>query len=396
MNPFLPLSTEEQFTAHLRMEILKGRLSGGMPGVLQLAATLKTSPRTVTAAVRRLEQEGFLERPGAGRRSRIVIPEGIHPPGLRIEILLYEQGDLSIDYLIHLKYSLQEAGHTVSFSSKALADMDMDVKRVARHVQNTPADAWVIVAGSLPVLEWFAAQTVPALAIFGAVRRVPAIAGTGPEKKPALAVAVKRLTALGHRRIVMLVREDWRAAKPGSFERWFLDLLEAEGIRTGPYHLPDWQADAAGLCRSLDALFQYTPPTAIILDEPALFMAARLHLAQRGITSPQHVSIICLDPDPIFDWCHPAVSHVSWDTNAMVRRILQWANHVAHGKPDRRQTFFKARFIDGGTIGPVNRSGFPGWQPTPLRPGGTGAQGQGLVAGKDQAASAPVAGHSVS
>lgn len=339
---------------HLRQEILRGRLSGMMPGVLQLAATLKTSPRTVTAAVKRLEHEGFLEGQGAGRSSRIVIPEGSRPPGLRVEILLYEKGDVCLDYLIHLKYSLQEAGHAVSFSSKALADLGMDVKRVEQHVKKTPADAWVFVAGSRPVLEWFAAQTVPALAMFGPLRHVPAIAGVGPEKRPALAEAVKRLTALGHRRIVLLVREDRRAAKPGSFERWFQDLLEAEGIRTGPYNLPDWQADAAGLCRGLDSLFQYTPPTAIIMDETALFMAARLHLAQRGITSPRHVSIMCLDPDPIFDWCHPAVAHVHWDTNAMVRRILQWANNVAHGKQDRRQTFFKAEFIEGGTIGPAN------------------------------------------
>jgi hypothetical protein len=32
-----------------------------------------------------------------------------------------------------------------------------------------------------------------------------------------------------------------------------------------------------------------------------------------------------------------------------------WANHIARGKRDRRETNTHAEFIDGGTIGPVKR-----------------------------------------
>jgi len=32
---------------------------------------------------------------------------------------------------------------------------------------------------------------------------------------------------------------------------------------------------------------------------------------------------------------------------------MHWADNVAHGKDDRRQTFTKAEFIEGGTVGPV-------------------------------------------
>jgi len=229
----------------------------------------------------------------------------------------------------------------------------MGVKRVARHVRHTKADAWVVAAASKPVLEWFATQPVPTLAMFGCLRDVPSLAGVVPDKNPALAVAVRRLAGLGHRRIVMMVREERRVPEPGFVERHFLDLLEAEGIGTGPYNLPAWEEDARGLCRCLDSLFAHTPPTALIFDEPQLFTAARLHLAQRGISSPDHVSIMCLDHDPGFAWCQLAVTHLAWDAKALVRRIQKWVDNVAAGREDHSQTFLKTEFIEGGTIGPV-------------------------------------------
>ena len=59
------------------------------------------------------------------------------------------------------------------------------------------------------------------------------------------------------------------------------------------------------------------------------------------------------DPDPGFEWCRPPVAHIRWDYRPVVRRVVRWTNNVALGKDDRRQSFTKAEFVDGGTIGPV-------------------------------------------
>lgn len=356
MKSFRLLSAVDQLAMHLRQEILRGSLQGTMPGVLQLAETLGTSPKTVVEAVKLLEHQGLLVGQGRGCRSRIVIPKGLRPPELRIAIFLYEPGDLATGYIIELKHQLQEAGHVVTYSTKYLMHLEKDLEKVVRYVRKTPADAWVVICGSLAVLEWFAAQPVPALAMCGRMREV-SMPGVMPHKLPALEAAVRRLVALGHRRIVIPVREHKLMPQPGLSERRFLEVLEAEGIPTGPYNLPDWQGSPEGLCRCLDSLFGPTPPTAIIIDEAPVFTAARLHLAHRGITSPQDVSVICLDPDPLHALCRPQVSHLYWDTDAMVRRIVQWANKVASGKKDRRKTFLKTEFIEGGTIGPVKDRG---------------------------------------
>ena len=103
--------------------------------------------------------------------------------------------------------------------------------------------------------------------------------------------------------------------------------------------------------RCLDSLFRHTPPTAIFIDEMPLFIAAQQHLAQLGILAPRHVSLICLDPDPAFAGRKPSVAHIHWDSRPIVRRIASWADNVARGKDDRRQSFTKAEFVEGGTIG---------------------------------------------
>jgi DNA-binding LacI/PurR family transcriptional regulator len=106
----------------------------------------------------------------------------------------------------------------------------------------------------------------------------------------------------------------------------------------------------------LDSLFRVTPPTALILDEPILFNAGFHHLARRGLRVPQDVSMVCTDVEPGFAWCLPAITHIRWDYHPLVRRIVRWANNVARGKDDRRQSFSKAEYVEGGTIGPAPRS----------------------------------------
>ena len=70
--------------------------------------------------------------------------------------------------------------------------------------------------------------------------------------------------------------------------------------------------------------------------------------------APQHVSLVCCEPDPTFDWFEPLVTHICWDSRPLARRIVRWADNVAHGKDDRRASFTKAEFVEGGTIGPVS------------------------------------------
>jgi DNA-binding LacI/PurR family transcriptional regulator len=346
-------SVTDQVTERLRQGMVEGRWRGTLPGRKALAAELGCSQGTVEEAMRRLAKAGLLVSQGAGRRQRIEISKAkMKPRALRVVILLYEDSDHTERYILELVHRLQEAGHSPAFAEKTMHDLGMDVKRIARFVEKTAADAWVVLGGAREVLEWFSNYRIPAFALFGRLTKVP-LASTSPKKADALLELVDRLVDLGHRRIVLLTRHERRKPTPGFLEQLFLDRLVQRGIPTGSYNLPDWNDDPEGFRRILDSLFDRTPPTALLISQPMLFFATVQHLATRGISAPQHVSLACMDGDTTFNWALPKVTHITWDFDPIINRVVKWADNISCGQDDRRKSSSMARLVLGGTIGLV-------------------------------------------
>lgn len=353
MRPLRLYSAVEQVTQHLREELNSRLRDEVLPGVNRLAAELGVNHKTVEAAVKKLEQEGLLQKSGP-RRSRLIRPSGQQATkSLRVVILPSQASVLTMNYMVELRHELLEAGHAVDIASRSLGALRLQVQRVARFVQQTDADAWVVQAGTREVLEWFSTQAVPVFALFGRFHGLPIAAG-GADKLPALIAAVRALSSLGHRRIVLMIRPRHRSPQPGIFCRAFLDELAACGIQAGAkYNLPDWEESREGFLACLANLFAMTPPTALIIDEAKCFAAAHHFLAGRGLRVPQDVSLVCTDDDPTFVWCEPSIAHMSWNPVPVVRGVVRWAAHVGSGQLDVRQSLTKAKFVSGGTIGPA-------------------------------------------
>ena len=354
MDPFRLLSAVEQVAEHLRREMLRGSLQGKLPGINPLATELGVGHKTVKAALRILEKEGILINQGRGARRLISLPDDSSPPALRVSILDHDPLDQTDQWMVALRQQLLNNGHNPCFTEKSLIELGMDLSRIARLVKRTPTDAWVVSSASREVLEWFAEQETPTFSLFGVRVGLP-IAGTGPDKAKPIADATRRLIALGHRRISLLCLSQLRLPKPAHGVRAFFHELEAAGITTGQFNLPDWEASERGFKKCLDSLYGLTPPTALILDEPYLFHAAFHHFTRLGLRVPHDVSLVCTDPDPGFNWCQPSVAHIQWDYQQCVRRIERWVDNIARGKDDRRQTYTKAQFVEGGSIGPPPR-----------------------------------------
>ena len=345
-------SITAQIAEHIRSEILRGRWDDFVPGRQPLAEELGVSPKTIRMALDQLEREGLLQSCGTGKRRRILTHCVTPNKSLRIHILPYETSEIRNRNMADLQHGLRNAGHSVDFAERSLCDLDMEVPRVAAMVSKTPADLWIVIAGSRPILEWFASMPLPTFALMGRMRGLP-IAGTKPDKIQAQRDAIQRLHQLGHRRIVQIVRKDRVTPRPGALEQAFLDELESLGIPTGPYNLPVWHGGAHGFHRCLDSLFHHTPPTAVIAQEAPILIALQQYLARRGIFAPEKISLISGDPDLAFEWCLPAVSHISWSFQPILKRISRWVENVAAGRADLGQKLTKAAFIEGGTIGPV-------------------------------------------
>jgi len=348
------LTASEQVADHLRGELLKDHWGGRVPGLLSLARELRVGKDTVEAAMRILEQEEFLLMQGHGRR-RVVAPGvGTGPRQLRIALLDYDPPAKTDQWTHELLFRLNEAGHDAFFTEKCLTQLKMQVPQIKRLVARTKADAWIVAAGSREILEWFAASGLLTMALFGRRRGLP-IAAVGPDQPQAMAGLARQLIDLGHRRIVLITRPTRLLPEPGASERAFLETLATAGVATGSYNLPEWEETLPGLQRMLSALFARTPPTALVVAESPLFTAVQQFVARRRLLVPTDVSLACTDPSPDFVWQQPAVTHIRWDHRSVIRRILRWADNVAHGKDDRRQTLTKAELVWGGTVGPVQK-----------------------------------------
>jgi len=349
------MSTSDQLANHLREEIRSGRMAGEMPGIKQLVRKFGVNSVTTTKAVKQLEREGLIIARGDRRKRLIAGHAESGPRTMRIGLLYYDRHNNCRADALELRQSIIDAGHTPVVAPKSMQDLGMSVQRIIRHVNSIEADAWVVYAGPSELLQWFANGDIPAFAIYGRMTSVN-LAGMAIRRIHILEMLVAKLVNLGHQRIVMIVREERRKPQYGLPERFFLEQLQAKGIPTGPYNIPDWEETPEGLEDCLNKLFKHTPPTAMLIDDAVLFHAIQTQLAARGIITPRDISLICHDYSESFEWTRPGISHIYWDYLPTIRRAMKWIKNVSEGIEDRRRSYTDAKFHDGGTIGPAPAS----------------------------------------
>jgi DNA-binding LacI/PurR family transcriptional regulator len=346
-------SSSAQLAEYLQEQIRDRIWTTTLPGESWLMAHLQVGRGTVRAAMAQLEAEGILAPCGQGKRRQIVLNrDAFTTRKIRVRIFLYEIQDRSCIDISSLLAELLAEGMDADFTRKSFKDLNMQVAKVEQYVSQNPADAWILISASQEVIEWFSQQEVPSHAMYGRHEGLP-IAAAFPIIIPGQTAAVQRLIELGHKRIVMLARAERRKPKLLRSEQVFIEQLEAAGIKTSDYNLPDWEESREGLRRLVDELLRFSPPTAMLFQEAQLYIAVKSHLADRGVICPRHISLVVADEDPCFGWCHPIPSQIQWDYRKVVRSIVRWAKNVADGKEDRRKIGTEAEFVEGGSIGPV-------------------------------------------
>jgi len=343
----------------LRDGLLTGRWVGTLPGEIKLAQELGVGRNTVHAALRLLEAEGLLDKQGLGRSRKVAgLGSGDKSRGpLRVGVLLHERmvdenpGMQGI--LAKLQHEIEHAGHVCFFSEPCQAGLRHNIRRIAKYQAEMQADAWVVVAPRPEVVEWFAAQPFPAIALGGSNPDVN-LASTGTLASPARAEALRRLLALGHTRIVMICLSRLRQPVPSPYVSRFTAELDAHHISWSyRYNVPEWEETPAGFRALLTRLFAVSAPTALIIDETPRLVAVLSFLAEHGWRVPEQVSLFVAQWDSSLAWGHPPIAHVTWDDTPLVRRVVRWLAAVANGHPDRKTVLFPAEFVPGGSMAPV-------------------------------------------
>jgi DNA-binding LacI/PurR family transcriptional regulator len=278
---------------------------------------------------------------------------------LRVGVLLHErmvdENPGMHDTLAKLQHEIEQAGHVCFFSKPCQASLRHDTGRIAKYLAEMQADAWVVVAPRSEVAQWFATQPVPAIAL-GLGNPDVNLAGTGTLGTLARVEALRRLLALGHRRIVLICLSHLRQPVPRLSVSSFTAELDARHVLwSHPYNVPEWEETPAGFRALLTGLFAVSPPTALMIDETPRLMATLAFLAKRGLRVPEQVSLFVGQWDSSLAWADPPIAHVNWDDTPLVRRVVRWLAAVAKGRPDRKTILYPAEFVPGGSIGPVRK-----------------------------------------
>jgi DNA-binding LacI/PurR family transcriptional regulator len=357
MHPVSRLSLVEQTALHLQRGFEAGRWQGALPGVLRLAAELGVSKDTTEAALVLLESRGCIVSRGRGRR-REIVPDasaGKFRQSLRIGMLLRDGLAKSVsqtqEIFLKLTHDLESLGHKPLWAPKSLDDLGHDPERIGRMVTKCQADAWILSGAAAEVIDWFHRRGIPYILLGGRQGDYP-VATASMDSSKALRETVQQLIGLGHARIVLICLPDWVRPEPGRMVRTFLQQLRDAGLPAGDYNAPWHESTPDGFAKLLESLFKLTPPTALIVPNLHYAIAVLGFLGTRGLSVPRDLSLVVRSADPAFDWMRPQIAHFQCPTDKLIRRIVQWIDRCAKGKPDRDTKVVDAMLVEGETMAP--------------------------------------------
>jgi LacI family transcriptional regulator len=363
MKPIVRPSLVEVTAEHLRQGIREGRWQHQLPGVRPLAIEFSVSKETVRAALSLLEKERWVSCQGAGRFRQILSSPPTLQEGrgtLRVAILLRlpleRLSALSQGHMVALMHEVRMAGHQAFVASRYPRTPGKDGTTLKRLVAETQADAWIAYSASHEVLAWFASQRLPVFALGGHPKDLD-IPWACSDQSEALQSAVTSLVAKGHRRIVLITSDKWLRPKTNASALVFANCLRAQGLSVTDYNLPYWDMTPEGLEQLLSSLFHTTPPTALLIQEPAWTVATLGWLLQRGLNVPEDVSLVSLQPDPALHFWRPAIAHFHWLTAPHIHHAMKWLRSLVEGSAHPGSRRVRVTFVAEGTVG-VARSAF--------------------------------------
>lgn len=356
MTPTLHRSTVVQQVAEaLREGIRRGRLQQELPGVLRLASEFDVAKATMRAALRIVEAEGLVAKKGQ-RGARVVVhgqaSRSTHSRTLRVCMLLdrpmEEQRASERETLLKIQLGIEASGYTCFFAPKSQAELGYNTARIARFAREADADAWIVLKGRSAVLQWFAGQKLPALALDS--DETTSLAHASRNLKGMLMDAMLRLTQFGHRRITFLLNESFQMPHSTISKEILARFAALQIPSSAAYNTPVWTETEDGLHQVLDALFRVTPPTALFVQDMRILLPTLSFMAARGIRVPGQVSLIAGFCDGEIEWTSSSPAHYRTDTEALRLHVIRWVQSVANGSPSTESYSAPIVFIPGSSL----------------------------------------------
>lgn len=364
MTKFHRTSLVDQTAEFLRDGIRTGRWKARLPGVRKLAEELDVSRRTLLAATKLLRDEGWLDAKSTGVAHTIVERSGTAPAAhrsLRVAMLIpgaLERHNSHIrEMLLRIITQARIDGHDAFIVATPVGKDQHKTGYLEKLVKEAKADAWLVHHASLETLRWFMEKQIPVLAMGGRSNDLPIASASFPVAGP-MRELVRRLTGLGHRRIVLIVSDLTRRPTFSPMLTAYREELEACGITPGEYNSPDWEETPEGLEALMQSLFAVTPPTAIICWHLNVTVGVLSFFARKGLRTPEDASLFFCGDDPSLAWHVPGMqmARFDFDEDARLKHIRRWVEDLSNGRPQTHVYDKPFGIIEGTTIGPAKKN----------------------------------------
>lgn len=348
----------------LRQQIAAKAWSKWLPTERELCETMAVSRRTLRVALEQLKNEGVLESV-AGLGTRITADvvqkrKRVRKMTRKVGLLMPEPIDTQRPYLTvwleKLQTLLMEAGYLLHVhTGKHFFDTGGN-RALARLVEQSDCDCWILAFSNEIVQRWFADNEVPTL-VSGSTYPGVKLPCVGSDLFALCRHAVGTLLGLGHRRICLVSDA---AASAGAldaeagFRSGFADsphgALEADVLRV--------QSDPDVLLKAIARLLKApSRPTALIVLNPLLYITAATCVMDLGLKIPRDLSLMTTYGDPFLSYVHPSPARYTFSPDTSARKTYRVLQNILRREPlARPRTRLVPDYVRGESVGRASGS----------------------------------------
>lgn len=359
MGPSNRKSLPEQVAEHLKGEILAGCWHSRLPGYRTLEQELKVSGTTLRKALQILTEEGIL-RPSNGWSRRWIARPGVQdPPSATKHVIVVGARPLEsmsppLRDLVDLLFDpLTARGRSVEYLASSAISRPVSGPGLPGLFSRYPGCRWILLDPHPAAARWFALRNAAALLVGGeppASLPLPVVAEPAPGM---LFDLVRRLLALGHDDIVILVSRNTRPDIPALRERIRRIYREADAgyVPSRVLSAVDWNSSEE-LLALLERIFRKSTPSALIVpwSGPAASVAG--FCATHGIHIPGDLSLLVDRLDDSNDWHRLPFTGYRTEVSRYLPHILQWLER--ENRQARVRVTVEPVFVEGATLARAN------------------------------------------
>ncbi|MCP5532037.1 MAG: substrate-binding domain-containing protein [Akkermansiaceae bacterium] len=339
----------------IQAELQAGRWTGTLPGTRILSLELGVSAPTISVALGILEKQGLLARGGERKAYRIRTstsgPRETKKTNRMAAILTHA----NLGSLPHTTRRVIEETRTRLHRSGWRTEIRtfdfLHAKRPHRSWDKlVPTDQEVpliAVFGRPAIAEWAEARG-RRMIFLGGVTGNSSIPTVGVKSSFMVDEAMRRLTQLGHRRIVMPLC-DRAPVFTDSLKDAMRGRLEDAGVAFVPnYHAPESEYLQPEVTWSMmESAFRLHPPTAIITLDWKEMVTVGCFLASRDLKVPRDVSLVVLNEQLEAEWFVPKLACFRFPTSRLAKALSNW---VTGKELTIDSTKLRADFDEGESI----------------------------------------------